>query len=722
MRLSITTLGVFEIKLDDAVVAPKSAKARALLAYLAVEADRPHRREALAEMLWPERINHDSLGNLRYILADLRKAINQRSDLSQPHLLVDRTTIQFNRASDHWLDVAILKDGISARPCDQVSLQSHPEAVAALTAAVNLYKGPFLEGFSIDGTAFEEWALLRREEIERRTLAGLRCLAGFYERQRRYEEAEAYLRQLLALEPWNEPAHGDLMRVLALDGRRSAALAHFDVARRVLRQELDVAPAPETVDLFIQIRSGALARTAAATHTARPPTTAAVHPGRNPPASAIAQTYLLSVRTQRFVDRLPEIARLDAALQQALSGQGAVIGVCGKPGTGKTALVRYFAQQSMQHLGELIVLLGHCNAYNGAGDPLHPFREILHTLAGDPSGSLLNAEHGGRLRQLAPTDVNLSLLSQPDRFQAVVDLLCSVAQRYPLLLILENLHWADSATLGLLFALSRKLENQRLLLVITFRHAPTHLSYQPNESARAGSSELESLVNEIRRRDGDILIDLDDADGQTFINAMLDSEPNDLNLAFRNWLFDLTAGIPLDAVDVLEDLRQRGQIVCNTDKRWVAPSPPVLEHIPPRVDAALALRIEHQPPSARRLLEAASAQGPVFTAEVVASAAGMTAQEVVNLLGGPLTKAERLVVPTGITQTGDRVLTRYRFNQGLMQRYLYANLDEAQRVYWHRAIAEAIETMIGAHDTQHLALADELLARQFAPEWPHMGN
>ncbi len=128
-----------------------------------------------------------------------------------------------------------------------------------LEQAVALYRGSFLEGFSVgDAAPFEEWALLKREQLGRQMLQTLHSLATIHEQQGEYEQAQTYARQQVHLEPWNEEAHQQLMRVLALGGQRSAALAQYQACSRLLADELGVEPARETVALFESIRDGTL--------------------------------------------------------------------------------------------------------------------------------------------------------------------------------------------------------------------------------------------------------------------------------------------------------------------------------------------------------------------------------------------------------------------------------------------------------------------------------
>ncbi len=154
-RLSLSLLGPPEIALDGRPITRfESDKARALLIYLAVEADRPHRRESLAALLWPERPEDAARNSLRNAIANLRALFGDR-DNPTPLLAITRHTVQLNPASDHWLDVNALSPKVSDS--------------TALGEAAALYRGDFLEGFSLaDSAAFEDWALLVRERLRQR--------------------------------------------------------------------------------------------------------------------------------------------------------------------------------------------------------------------------------------------------------------------------------------------------------------------------------------------------------------------------------------------------------------------------------------------------------------------------------------------------------------------------------------------------------------------------
>ncbi len=244
-RLDLTFLGAIQARLDGQSIKDfESDRVRALLAYLAVEADRPHRRDALAALIWPDWPDRSARTNLRNALANLRGAIGDR-EADPPFLLISRETIQFNQASEYRLDVTAFSELVE---------RDDPEA---WEQAVAIYRGGFLEGFQLkDSASFEDWHLLTRERLQRQASTTLRRLADEYEQQGDYERASVYARQLVELEPWYEEGHQQLMRLLALSGQRSAALSQYDICRRQLALELGVELSPDTLRLYEQIRDG----------------------------------------------------------------------------------------------------------------------------------------------------------------------------------------------------------------------------------------------------------------------------------------------------------------------------------------------------------------------------------------------------------------------------------------------------------------------------------
>jgi predicted ATPase/DNA-binding SARP family transcriptional activator/Tfp pilus assembly protein PilF len=255
-HLSISLLGTLRVTLDGEPVTDFATdKARALLAYLAVESDRPHRRDALAGLLWPDQPQKRARQSLRQALSDLRKAIGDQDDA--PFLLISREDLQFNAECDHWLDVAELTDLV--KDC-----QTHHHrrretclpCIRRMERIVELYEGPFLQQFFLsDSDAFEEWAVLKREWLQREVTEALSILTDYCKRRGDHKQAQQYARRHVGLEPWREEAHRQLMQLLALDGQRSAALAQYETCRRALDEELGVRPTEETQALYERIRA-----------------------------------------------------------------------------------------------------------------------------------------------------------------------------------------------------------------------------------------------------------------------------------------------------------------------------------------------------------------------------------------------------------------------------------------------------------------------------------
>jgi predicted ATPase/DNA-binding SARP family transcriptional activator len=254
-RLSVQLLGPFQVTCEGKPVTEfRSDRARALLAYLALAPAQPHRREALAGLLWPEQPDQTARNNLRLALHRLRLAIGEEG-LEPPNLTLTTETVQFEPRSDTWVDSAAF-----TRLLDEIEQHDHrrlavcPACVARLGAASELYRGDLLQGFFLDDSvAFAEWLLIRREGLHQRALGALYTLSEVHRRRGENALAVRYARQQLALEPWREEAHRQLMLALALGGERSAALAQFEACRKVLAHELDAPPAPETTALYERI-------------------------------------------------------------------------------------------------------------------------------------------------------------------------------------------------------------------------------------------------------------------------------------------------------------------------------------------------------------------------------------------------------------------------------------------------------------------------------------
>ena len=256
--LHLNFLGPLKVEFEDGPVAGLRAdKARALLVYLAVESAQSHSREFLATLLWPEQPLSKALHNLRQALLEVKKALDDPVENGGcEYLLVSAKTIQFNSESDFSLDVARFEQAAvqAARNCANVE-QCPRLNVRRLQAALLEFHGPFLERFFLaDSSGFEEWALLKREALNRLAAQAYEALTNYHERRGEYAAAREAALRLLTLTPWAEVVHCQIMRLFAVERQWRSAEAQYFQCRRYLGEFLDSAPAPETSALYEDIR------------------------------------------------------------------------------------------------------------------------------------------------------------------------------------------------------------------------------------------------------------------------------------------------------------------------------------------------------------------------------------------------------------------------------------------------------------------------------------
>lgn len=755
-RLAVSLLGTFYVALSGQPVVKsfETDKTRGLLAYLMVEADRPHTRERLAGLLWPDYPDESARSSLRQALHNLRRALGE-PDADSPYLLVTSGSVQFNAAADHWLDVTAFAERVAAcRQHAHTRLETCSVCMARLEEALVLYRGDFLAGLRVgNSAAFEEWTLYWREYLHRLALESMIHLADYYERLGDYEQTWRWAERQLQMEPWREEAHRQLMRVLARLGQRSAALAQYETCRRALNQELGVEPSRETQRLYEAIRSeidGPMPSSPATPPSAGRVAAPAPAPSpRRDPWSA-------------FVGRDSELAQLDGYLAEALAAAGRVALVSGTAGSGKSALLREFARRTLAAQPDLVVVSGSCNAQTGIGDPYLPFRDILQTLSGDieprRAGHSITPDLAGRLWALLPdcvqalvehgpdlvdlfvpgapllrragaatlwppdssasqatierltalvakrpTEGNRAAANQADLFEQVTRVLRTLAASRPLLLLIDDLQWADSGSVALLFHLGRRLSGSRILLLGAYRSDEVALGHAGQRHP------LATIRHEFEREYGTLMVDLTADPGRPFVDALLNSEPNRLAPAFRAALCAQTNGQALFTVETLRNLHERGELYQDEAGRWVAHEALDWGALPARVEAAIAERIDRLPERCRRILSAASVQGDDFTAEVVAEVIAAPLPEILTCLSSTLARQHRLVRPEALRRLSGARSSAYRFSHHLIQRYLYEQLDPVERAQLHSEVAASLDRQ-GATDPAERERLAALLA------------
>ncbi len=270
-RLNLKLLGSMQVTLDGNLIKGfDSIKTRALLAYLAFEKAQPQSRETLAELLWPGQPEGPARHSLSQALSNLRLTIgdrhptrerspNEQTERREPFLLITTHSIQFNTQGDSSSDTARFLEllaGCGAN--DHPSPASCQACMERYREAVTIYRGEFLADLYLkDCILFGEWMTVIRERLHREALKALDCLTEFHDQRGELELAISYARRQVALNPLWEPAQRSLMRVLAQDGQRSAALAQYDDLKYRLGAELSAQPERETTALYERLRAEA---------------------------------------------------------------------------------------------------------------------------------------------------------------------------------------------------------------------------------------------------------------------------------------------------------------------------------------------------------------------------------------------------------------------------------------------------------------------------------
>ncbi len=463
---------------------------------------------------------------------------------------------------------------------------------------------------------------------------------------------------------------------------------------------------------------------------------------RTPKFLMIQEDSSLYEKPKTFVARENELEKLKIHLESSLSKKGRISFIVGDAGSGKTALIHEFSRRAQEKHLDLIVALGNCNAHTGIGDAYHPFREIMNLLTGDVetkySAGAISRKHAYRLWNLLPlatraiaesgpdlidsfvnaealvsrlkgfdaevpqykkklknmiqsksrNEVALSL-QQSDIFEQYTRVLQTIGREHPLLLVLDDLQWADTGSISLLFHLGRRIEGSRVLILGAYR--PADLSFSRDGMRHP----LIPVINEFERTFDDIKVEIGYKGDRHFLEAYLDTEPNQLGKGFRDTLFQQTKGLPLFTIELLKSMKERMALVLDTHNRWIEGPGLDWDKLPARVEAVIAERIGKLPAELREILDLASVEGEVFTAEVIARVQGVNADEIVHRLSQDLHHRLHLIKAEGIQRINKNRLSKYRFQHIMFQRYLYNNLDESERIYHHEKVGAALEELYG---------------------------
>ena len=479
--LRVRVFGGLALESDGAALdPPASRRARELLGFLALHPGR-HARAAVAARFWPDVLDASARASLRTTLHELRRALGPAGVC----LVADRDAVALDAA---WVDAREVEALLAAGRAEE---------------ALALRDGELLAGLE------EDWVLAERDTYRERLAARLGALADAAEAGGDGAAAVRLTREQVALDPYSEERGRALVRRLAAEGDRAAALAAHERLRERLRTGLGIAPSAETRALAEQIR--------AAEQTGSPDQ--ARSPAQQPPPPGVPG--IVRRAGGAFVGRDAPLARLTAALDRARAGERRLVLIGGEPGIGKTRLMAELCAAA--HADGAEVRSGRC--FEEAIAPYQPFVEALGDawlhdapVAGDDA-------QGARWRLFESVDAALRTGA-------------------PTVLALDDLHWADKGTLLLLAHLVRATRPAALLVVGTYRES--ELSRTHPLAATLGDLRRERLYERVS------LAGLEVADVAQLVRGWLGSE----ELAAT--LHEETAGNPFFLEEVVRHLRETG--------------------------------------------------------------------------------------------------------------------------------------------------------------------
>ncbi len=696
-HLSLTFLGSFQATLGGRpLTAFRSARVQGLLIYLALTNQQPQAREVLAALFWPDEPEAVAKQNLRQSLYQLRQVLCD-ADAQDPYLLVTRSTVQFNAAGDHSLDVTAF---LAYLENDQ------------LEPAVTLFRGELLPGFTCDSLPFEEWLRTERERLHRLALDALFELTTHSLVRADYQTAQSLARQQLALEPWREEAHRQLMQALALVSERSAALAQYETCRAVLAEELGLEPSAETETLAARIRDQQLEGKA-----------------RPEPDRSLERRRL----TVPFVGRNREYEALVKAYRRAGSDGLQVVTLLGEAGIGKTRLAQHFLDWAATQGAD--VLRGQAFETSGglSYQPLtHLLRQRLEreNAPDDLLSDLWLTQLTRILPELRdrypdlPEPTQEEATARQHLFEAITRLGQALAERAPLVLFVDDWHWADAASLDVLHyaALRWSEEGAPILVLLTLR-----------QEALTESPDLQTWLTRLKHNVASEQLDLGElsqAETEHLIRVLLEPEAATHGLEtqspltspariseFSGWLFAETDGQPLFLTETLKALVEDGLVRPDTTSAawqvdWSKFDGQVLGssgRVLPGVREIIRGWLGRITAPAGELLAAASVLAQAASFDHLCRVAGLEEIQAMAALDELLSRQLLLEADDATPVLGRDPV--YRFSHHKVGEVVYAEAGTARRRMLHRRAFEALQaTAAPPAELAHHALNAGLVA------------
>jgi DNA-binding SARP family transcriptional activator/tetratricopeptide (TPR) repeat protein len=611
-----------------------------LFAFLLLHRDRPLAREHVAFTLWPDDDEADARANLRRKLHLIVRALPAGSD---PWILTTPTTIAWNATAPYRLDVAEFED-----------LSANAESLAA---ADTLYGGDLLVDL------YDDWIARERDRLRAREVDNLLALITRHQQRREYGAAIRYGQRLRALDPWREDAVRSLIALRFESGDRPGALAEFERFRSVLADEVGVEPMPETVMAYERVLANADVAEAV-----REPHPAFV----SPPVPILP-----------FVDREKAIGDLHTAWTAASSGSGTGVLVVGEAGIGKTRLIDQFSRFVESNGGR--VLRGGTTPfelapYQAISEAIRSALPIVRETRIEPLWLAVLATLVPQLRIAVPILPALAQLdAEPERmrlFDAVTVAVAAVSAGRPTVLILEDLHWAGSATIALLEHLVRNAPRNRLLIIGTYREEEL-LRTHPLRGLRR-RLEREHLLRV------SALGPLDAASIEQIVEQLIDTEP-EMRGTIAHYLLDASDGNPFFLSEVVANTSEAGSFNAQT-RDWHSPPAPIGSQ---SLTATLNERLERVSTRARAVAEVAAVIGRSFSVELVREISGADERSTLDSLGE--------LIDRRLVREVDDSASDFAFSHQLILHTVYTAMAPEARARRHRRAANVIEELYAEH-------------------------
>src|SRR5579863_8477089 len=716
--LSLTLLGPPEVRHADQLLLFSTRKELALLVYLVVEG-RVHSRKKLSEQFWPDGDAMHGRAALRITLLNLRHMLGEGADgFSVPHLLVKRDTLGLDPTSGIELDLHTLHEAWTSARAATSTILTMPESVrrsllARLQRAAALPRGDFLEGFSLrDAPAFDDWVRLQREYWHLHASEVFDRLSQIQFESGELEAAIGTVNRWLVFAPLHEDAYRRLMRLHFAAGDRDAALHTYDICRAMLASGMQTEPTPETVALASRMRAVA------------------------PPRRVEAPLLPVELSPATLLDgpllgRTTELSTLIKAYHTVQRGQTQVVLLEGEAGIGKTRLATEFLAWAEMEGAD--VLQG--QAFETGGRlPYQPVIEALRpriereNAPDDMLSDMWLAELSRLLPELndrypdLPAPTGDKSVARNRLFEAVARLGQALAARTPLVLFIDDVQWADAASLDVFHYLARSFAGSATPALLLF-------------SLRTGAREtlpglaewrdgMERAMPLTRLQPGPLTIE----DILRLLQALQGDGGKGGGRAenlerFGQWLFAETEGQPFYLMETLKVLLERGVLASrpNEDGGWTIDFTAAMNHetvvrgfFPPSVREVIVAQLDRLTPNASALLVAGAVLGQGITFEHLCQVSDLTEQNALPALdevlhSGLLLESEREGGGRGRMAAG-----RYVFAHQKIRAVVYAEAGEARRYIFHRRALEILQAVAAPPaELAHHALAAGLAEAAF---------